>query len=286
MNIVCPNCSSRHRGHTPRSLMTPFFVVCAQCATRFLVNWKITLRRKSAEPRVACSWCAKEQDDSDRCAYCGRPFYGYAAGTKRPATRPGSGSPRFNGLPRAPRRLASARNFLLASALLAAIAVAASGWAWRHETGEGEYLANYVVALYGIRSGVEHCSRACTEIAADWKKDRASGRNACVEMGGQELEDLATVMHEVDLAMRKLEFPPQRYRGASEKLQALYGIYRNLDGLVKDPGESLESFTLRAEASRASFTREVKELKESMPPPLTEEFKKFSNRYDLSFIYH
>jgi hypothetical protein len=301
MEIICPNCNSQHRGDTPRCLIRPFFVACGQCSNRFLVNWKIKLPGESDTTMVVCSWCAQKQADSNQCSYCGRPFYDYSSDqqkeikplsrtslskTEKPPLQAGLRVTEGAAMPRFMSKLFFSGKLTLCIALLTVMALLGGTWAWYgSKNTEKDYLSNYVLALYGIRSGVELCGRTCGDIAAEWKKDNEAGRTASIDISPDRSEDLATVKGEIDRAMQKLEPPPEKFRDTSARLQKMYGIYLILNSLANNkPAEPLASFQLQVETARADFSREVQDLKQSMPPQLAEELQKYGKRYDLSFI--
>uniref|UniRef100_C6E2X7 Uncharacterized protein n=1 Tax=Geobacter sp. (strain M21) TaxID=443144 RepID=C6E2X7_GEOSM len=299
MKIICPNCHHRHRGHTPQSTITPFSLVCARCSTEFLVNWKIRLAGKTDDTVVVCSWCAAKQQDSDRCQCCGRPFYDYARCRQTPRRAPKISRKRRDEnavqtqrasqeVPETRRvrgRVPSAARWKIC--ILALTAIAVLGFAlssfW-HKNSEQQYLTNYVIALYGIRSGLELSGRTCSDIAADWRKDLDAGREVSNEISRKESEDLATVKREIDLVMSKVKPAPEKFGGIGAKLQEMYDIYLEVHTLANMPFGTPKSIMSTVDGSKTGFRLKVQELKQSMPAQLSEEVRKSAVKYDLSFL--
>lgn len=277
LKLVCPKCGASHQLHTLRYLMRPFPIICRNCATRYLVNWKIKLPQDS---EIICSWCAKKQTDSPQCTYCGRPFHGYSPVKWKKAG---------HGPSQAKKRGAAARfasmpvRFKIITALLVFLSIVAFLYRASHnrESTEQQYLTNYVLAIYGIKSGVDLCSRSCDGIIDEWKKGKGSD---IPEISREENENMAIVKGEIDLVMRKLETPPEKYTTLSTKLQSMYDNYLKLNDLANKPSGRLASFESKVEEARDSFTGEVADLKSSMPEQLAEEVKRSGTKYNLSFI--
>lgn len=299
MKIICPNCRYRHRGRTPHSTITPFSLVCARCSTEFLVNWKIRLAGKTDDTVIVCSWCAAKQPDSDQCQCCGRPFYDYARCRQTPRRAPKISRKRRDenevqtqrasqGVPETRRvrgRLPSAATWKMCIVALTALAVlgVALSSLWRKNS-EQQYLTNYVIALYGVRSGLELSGRTCSGIAADWQKDLDAGREVSNEVSRKESEDLATVKREIDLVMSKLKPAPEKFGGSNAKLREMYDIYLELHTLANRPFGTPKSMLSTVESLKAGFRLKVRELKQNMPPELSDEIKKSAVKYDLSFL--
>lgn len=299
MKIICPNCHHRHRGYTPQSTITPFPLVCARCSTQFLVNWKIRLAGKTDDTIVVCSWCAAKQPDSDRCQYCGRPFYDYAhcrqtprrapkASPKRRDEKPVQARRDAQGIPdtrRVTGRFPSAARWKICMLALTAIAVFGislnSFW---HKNSEQQYLTNYVIALYGIRSGLELSGRTCSDIAADWQKDLDAGREVSNDISRKESADLATVKREIDLVMSKLKPAPEKLGRSSAKLQEMYDIYLEVHTLANRPFGTPKSIMSTVDSLKTVFRLKVRELKQIMPPQLSDEITKSAVKYDLTFL--
>lgn len=171
---------------------------------------------------------------------------------------------------------------ILALTAIAVLGIALSSF-W-HKDSEQQYLTNYVIALYGIRSGLELSGRTCSGIAADWQKDLDAGREVSNEVSRKESEDLATVKREIDLVMSKLKPAPAKFGGSHAKLQEMYDIYLQLHTLANRPFGPPKDMLSTVESSRTAFRLKVRELKQNMPPELSGEIGKSSAKYDLSFL--
>lgn len=278
MQLVCPKCGFSHRLRTLHCLIRPVTITCRNCATRYLVNWKIRLPQDSA---IICSWCAKKQADSPRCTYCGHPFYDYSPAKWEQAGHGPSqiktGSANFAVLRSKPVRF---RIITLCLVLLSIVALL-SGASRNRKNAERQYLTSFVLAVYGIKSGVDLCSRTYGDAIDEWKKGKGSD---LPEISSEEKEDMATVKGEVDQVMRKLEHPPEKYAQLSTKLQSMYGSYLKLNDLANAPSGRLATFESRVEEARDSFSGEIADLKSNMPEQLAAELKRSGTKYNLAFI--
>lgn len=278
MQLVCPKCGFSDRVRTSHCLMRPVPMTCRNCATRYLVNWKIRLPQDSA---IICSWCAKKQADSPRCTYCGRLFYGYSPAKWEQAghgpSQTETGSANFAVLRSKPVRF----RIITACLVLLSIVAFLSGASHNRKNTERQYLTNYVLAIYGIKSGMELCGRSCDGIIDEWKKGKGSD---IPEISREEKENMAIVKGEIDQVMRKLEPPPEKYAPLSTKLQSMYGNYLKLNDLANAPLWRLASFESKVEEARDNFSGEIADLKSNMPDQLVEELKRSGTKYNLSFI--
>lgn len=278
LKLVCPKCGASHRLRTLHCPMRPVTITCRNCATRYLVNWKIKLPQDS---EIICSWCAKKQADSPQCTYCGRPFHGYSPAKweqaehgPSQAKKGGAASTQFASMP---------VRFRIITALLVFLSIAALLYEASHnrESTEQQYLTNYVLAIYGIKSGVDLCSRSCDGIIDEWKKGKGSD---IPEISREEKENMAIVKGEIDQVMGKLENPPEKYAQLSTKLQSMYDNYLKLNDLANAPSGRLASFESKVEEARNNFSGEIADLKSNMPEQLAEEVKRSGTKYNLSFI--
>jgi|GEM_PF-4778626 len=281
LKLVCPKCGYSDRVRTLHCLMRPVTITCRNCATRYLVNWKIRLPQDSA---IICSWCAKKQADSPGCTYCGRLFYGYSPAKWEQAghgpSQAKTGSANFAVLRNKPVRF----RIITACLVLLSIVALLSGASHNRKNTERQYLTNCLLAIYGIKSGVELCSRTYGDAIAEWKKDKGADPPDDQEISREEKEDMAIVKGEVDQVMRKLENPPEKYAQLSTKLQSMYGNYLKLNDLANAPSGRLASFESKVEEARDNFSEEIADLKSNMPEQLAEELKRSGTKYNLSFI--
>ena len=173
--------------------------------------------------------------------------------------------------------------FRIITACLVLLSIVAflSGASHNRKNTERQYLTNYVLAIYGIKSGMELCGRSCDGIIDEWKKGKGSD---IPEISREEKENMAIVKGEIDQVMRKLEPPPEKYAPLSTKLQSMYGNYLKLNDLANAPLWRLASFESKVEEARDNFSGEIADLKSNMPDQLVEELKRSGTKYNLSFI--
>jgi hypothetical protein len=176
--------------------------------------------------------------------------------------------------------------FRIITACLVFLSIVAvlSGALLNRKNTERQYLTNYVLGIYGLKSGMIRCSRTCGDIIDEWKKGNSSGLPDKHEISREDKEDMAIVKGQIDLVMRKLENPPGGYAQLSTKLQNMYCNYRELNDLANAPLGRLPSFESKVKEAKDNFSREIENLKLNMPDQLTEELKRSGIKYNLSFI--
>lgn len=131
-------------------------------------------------------------------------------------------------------------------------------------------MRNYVLAIYGIKSGMDLCSRTY-------------GDNQ--EISNEEKEDMAIVKGEVDQIMRKLENPPEKYAQLSTKLQSMYSNYQKLNDLANAPLGRLANLEPKVEEAKGNFSKGIADIKSNMPDQLADELKRSGMKYNLGFMH-
>ncbi len=261
-----------------------------------------TSARQLPKVKIYCPRCGKKQLLSYYCVSCRVAFAGYF--TLDPE-KSGHREERGNGdegTGSAPRK----RSFRLLSPFLARLArlkskplryrgIAAS-MAFlilfgsiilirqNHVSSERRYLHNYVLALYGIRSGMELSSSICGSYTNTGNKDASPGLSLDGKINPEKKSDLDTIKHEVDSIMEEMGPPPEKLSGAAETLRKLCAVYKKQDVLANGPSGSVALYEREVDASRENFVRLLEDLKANLPGPLADELKKDGKKYDLRFI--
>jgi hypothetical protein len=245
-----------------------------------------------------CPGCGKGQPVSECCVSCGIPFSSFAADEsdadpsnelKAEGVTVGelgsySLSSLIEAFPLILGRIAQRRRiialFLLFVSIVSLVAVIAQ---YRSHM-QGQYLQNYVLAIYGIKSGMEMAGRVCEGKYRAWKEGVPSDAPKSGAIDPRTLADMKSVKAEIDGIMGKVVDPPNEYNQASLRLQNLYAIYNRINTLIINSPGSLSLQRSEMVAAKEGFSREIKNLKGEMPAPLADEFIKAGKKYDLRFL--
>lgn len=244
-----------------------------------------------------CPECGKGQPFSDRCVFCKCDFSCFVIVTTNTASRNlqksnGTVSPAtakqdiatLNPLRKwliktssKVRATAIGLMFLLLISLVVGI-VQYRSYMKKH------YTQKYVVALYGINSGMSLAGKVCDGKYKAWKEGAPSESPTSNEVDYEAIKDLVTVKTEIDGVLKKMGTPPVEYNQAAQILQKLYAIYEKMSSLIINSPDSLSQHKTEIVTAREEFSREIENLKAKLPAALVEEIKITSNKFDLRFM--
>ncbi|MDD2732321.1 MAG: hypothetical protein PHF56_00145 [Desulfuromonadaceae bacterium] len=275
-------------------------------------QWKIRFRSEALNTQnipehvrasgLYCPACGKGQVLSRRCVYCGCAFACYvimetpaASGEKQqPGTSGSSASIKQGRSSRFfPLYKTTIDNFTALSLRIRVIAVcvlllcailAAIGIIQYQNSVQKQYTQNFILALYGIKSGMSMTGMICAGEYSAWKEGVPSETPVSGEIDSQATADLATVKAEVDALMAKTENPPSEYRQSALTLRKLYALYGTMNAEILSSPDFLSRCKADVAAAHEDFSREIENLKTQMPGALTEAFKKAGQKYDLRFM--
>jgi len=147
------------------------------------------------------------------------------------------------------------------------------------------YSQNYVLALYGIKSGMSLAGVVCDGKYQSWKDGVSSGATTASRgVDPRAVADLEAVKTEINSIMTGMGTPTTEYAQAARKLQSLFAIYEKLQSIVTDYPDSLSTRRAEIVAATEEFSSGIENLKADLPVPLAEEFKKAGQKYDLRFM--
>lgn len=242
-----------------------------------------------------CSHCGEELGQSTYCPGCGTLYPDYVVvHTKKPPQRffekksfslglsvprstgksaPLLGAPEIRSVKGGGRSSDFRRQLLMAGggiALLAVIAFMAVFYI--RSQAESKFAREFVVALYGVKSGTDQCLEKSALLA---------GGNRLIN---KDLLELQSVKSEIDAALQVLSPPPKKFSDAHTRLLKLSGTYEKLYALCSSSSPSAE-ITTATETLEAKFNSQAKELKGSLPPELLAELIAKTPRYrNLQFM--
>jgi hypothetical protein len=147
-----------------------------------------------------------------------------------------------------------------------------------------EYARNFIVALYGVKSGTDLNLGLIDNLSSTWQQNMGAG-NIAPRPSQKDLDKLTVVKKRISQAMDTLNESPEKFAEAREKLDRLHGIYEEIYALnISKPG-SLDDYTVSADKLKAKFSKTAYELKRSMPEELSNELKASVAKYtNLNFL--
>lgn len=293
MNCSCPKCAADIQVDRSCATETGVATSCPECKSRFwLLQEPFLLRAFKKEGRLYCHKCGSPLGLSNMCEACGEFFPAYcvvqlAKPVRRSARKAGDSfslaQKRSNRVREAtPEGLRTARTPLLALvglvAVVAVLAVAVSSFVLNMKA-EQQFARNYVLALYGVKSGADRSLNMFAKISGEGKAKADSGQVFLLRIGPEEKSDLKAVKVEVDKVMQQLGTPPEKFIAANDGLARLYQVYAKIYALNLSPPDSLSSLIDSAAKLDGEFNRATQELKTGLPEELLEEIRQVAPRY-------
>ncbi|HIJ94832.1 MAG TPA: hypothetical protein HPP94_03655 [Desulfuromonadales bacterium] len=270
------------------------------------IPWKIAYRSEALKsthvpPHIRsggmhCPACGKGQPFSRRCTFCGCDFACFIImesplsqkRKKSPGSRnnhrkkrsfafSGNVTSRLSALPLRYRVLA------VAGALIAALLVAFALVQYQRSVRK-QYTQNFILALYGIKSGISLTTLVCEGDYNAWKGGDSAVSSTGNQTDLQAIADLQTVKIEVDGLVAKIGTAPAEYALSRQILSTMYANYGEISTKLIASTEALSNCKPEAAATNEKFMRDIESLKAKMPASLTKEFKKAGLKYDLRFM--
>jgi hypothetical protein len=295
MICPCPKCDARTEldlSHIPEEGTS---AKCPECKTRFWISKESFARRAvKKEGKALCYYCNNELNDYLDCPTCGVMYPDYCiVQTAKPVKRKKrKSSSAISFSLRTQRRTRSSfatqqtterasKSVLVAVALLAVVLVlaVAGGIAYSHNKSEKQYTAGYFRALMGIKLGTDLNLRQCAAISATAKAKMAAGQAFDLRSSDRDKAKIAVARNDVDLLMKEIPAPPQKFIKANESLTRLYGVYAKSYALVDAPAGSLQSFSDSAGKVDGEFKQAAQELKAGLPAELAAAYQNALPKY-------
>ena len=241
---------------------------------------------------MVCPRCGNEQLFAGQCVYCMCAFSGFIIIDAEPLTgikgEPKAAVPRAKkkkvlALPRVKIDTSSLRFRVMATA---AVILLAGGLYLGNEQYKkylkGQYARNYVLALYGIKSGMERLDRVYLDESSALEKAAASAPSHSIQ--AQELADLKTVKDEVDRIMKGMGPAPAECYQSDLNIHKLHALYDKTNSLMVDAPDALLQNKNEIVTVNDNFAAEYNNLKSSLPETLTKELSTTGRRYQFEFI--
>jgi hypothetical protein len=248
------------------------------------------------EGKTYCDKCGGELDHTIVCSACGvmYPDY-YLVQTSKPPRRRVEKPDLFSGsftlkpaakqtyiYTGAKRSVAGPSKALLVRlglVALVALLVVGIGFFFHIKKAEQLYAKNYMRALYTMKVGTDLSLSTCAKLSAEWKTNMAAGQKYAPHISEEEESRLNGVKDTTDRFMQTLNDPPKKFIDSKKKLSNLYGVYTKAHALAAAPSDSLSGFIDSVSKSQNDFNEALQQLKGSLPPQLSEEFKIAKAKY-------
>jgi len=303
MTCSCPKCAAEIEMNAAGISEEGSYTPCPECKSRFWIGKESFARRAlQKEGKLYCDACGKELGCLTVCTGCGVVFPDYyLLQMSKPQRRQiekakfswsfGSSSKPAKQTYSIPQKSTSvtplSSKFLVRAVSLVVFAalVGVGSHVYIQNKTERQYAASYVVALYGIKTGVNVSLSQCARISADWKAKTDAGHQFVPRLTASEETRSQRVNNELDPLMLKLDKPPQKFSKARESITKLYGIHTRLNSLAATPPATLGGFNEAVGRIDGDFKAAAQELKAGLPTELSEELErgkaKFKELKDL-----
>jgi hypothetical protein len=257
------------------------------------------LRAYRKQGRVYCFGCGQELGSDMLCLNCGSlcPDYcvvqsakfvvhkqqkaGYSFSLPQRSKSPA----RAISTPKAAQQKTS-KGWLVYTALAVLILALVGGMSkvYLDHKAHQEYARNFIVALYGVKSGTDLNLGLIDTLTSTWQQNLGAG-NIAPRPTQKDLDKLTVVKKRISQAMDTLNESPEKFAEAREKLLRLHGIYEEIYALnISKPG-ALDDYTVSADKLKAKFSKAADDLKRSMPEELSNELKASVAKYtNLNFL--
>ncbi|TYO99012.1 hypothetical protein EDC39_104136 [Geothermobacter ehrlichii] len=301
MHCPCPKCEATIDIAVGEISGQGGYRKCPECGDKYWLGREdFTLRVYKKDGPIYCAGCGSALGHEDLCLHCGRLYPDYVLVQKeKPAVRKARGggfSLEFGGRSRrhAPVIVADtpAREpvnlrwlWYLAAAALVVVLVAGGIMLLQDRQVGSEYSRNYVVALYGVKSGLDQNLKVARDRAEAWRHQQGSARAVAPPIPDKEKKRLAKIRTAVAGALARLQDTPDEYAAARRRLDRLHAIYLKAHQLNMARPESPDGYEQAAGALEREFLETASGLRQEMPPDLRKALNEALPRYrNLAFL--
>lgn len=288
---------------------------CPECKQKYWIHREsFMLRAYKKQGRVYCFNCGSELGSDNLCRSCGSlcPDYCVVQSSKpvvrkqqkvrvsfRPARRPKTSArarkapavvktaPAAQEVASSEVHKRSANKSLLAYAALAVMLLILVGGmtkVYLEQKVNQKYAKDFIVALYGIKSGADLSLGAMDAIATEWQNAENS-LTVAPRPSKKDLDRLTVVKTKINTALSALDESPEKFADAKKNLMNLHRIYGEIYALNTSMPGSPETLTESLRKLEADFFKTAKTLKNSMPEELQEELQASVAKYrNLRFM--
>ena len=148
-----------------------------------------------------------------------------------------------------------------------------------HVKAKKQYVASYVIALYGIKSGTDLGIKMCGKIAADWTVMSNSGQNTPPRITVDDENQLNKIKVNTDKYLQKLKDPPSAFIESNGKLLILNDLFLRLHAAALNPTGTISSYVNLTQKTENDFIAATADLKKNLPKELSEELEIAKSKY-------
>ena len=300
MKCACPKCDAAVEIQDQKISASPSSQQCPDCNDKYWFRQeKFALRAYRKSGRVYCFGCGHELGSEILCLNCGSlcPDYCVVQSpkfVKHQQQRAGYSFslPQLRSESARPHRAAKtarqpgSTNWLVYAVLVVLVLAVAGGLGkfYLDNQAEEEYARNFIVALYGVKSGTDLGLGLIDGISSQWQKNLDAGGIA-PNTGQKDLDKLGQVKKRVTQAMATLDECPEKFAEARQKLVRLHRIYEDIYALNVAMPSSLGELNSSEDRLKENFFKAADDLRRSMPAELSDELKSSVSRYrNLNFM--
>jgi hypothetical protein len=238
-----------------------------------------------------CPNCRKGQTFGDHCSFCGCNFSCFVVIKTNSDTKTVSTQNKSGRLNAAPKRLhyrllpwlgksSPQLRAMIAGVAVLLLASLVVGTVQYRNSKRKQYVHNYVLALYGIKSGMNLGEKVCDGTYNAWR----GVESASSTMHHQALADLELVKAENARIMKMVSSPPKEYNQVARILYKLHENYEKTNSMLINSQDNPSRLKPVFVATEKEFSQGILDLKASMPAPLLEEIKKANQKYKMKFM--
>ncbi|RME38684.1 MAG: hypothetical protein D6794_05025 [Deltaproteobacteria bacterium] len=301
MHCSCPKCHADFELALEQVSESGGFHSCPECGAKVWAGREaFTLRVYPKQGPVYCATCGAVLEEATVCVRCGALWPDYIRVQKdKPAARKARGGGfafEFGGskpsyapvivTESAEKQPRDWRWLWWAACAILLIALVVSGVTLLKDLEfGGDYDRDFVVALYGLKSGVDQNVKVARDRADAWDKQSGTARAVAPPIPDHETARLAKSRAAIDLAMDKLKEAPDRYAAVKSRYDRLFQICQRAYRMNEQKPESPAALRSQAATIEKSFIDAALPLKQEMPSGLKKELQQSLGRYrNLAFL--
>jgi len=307
MTCACPKCETAIRIEPDHISYTGTQLNCPKCKGKFWTQREDYSRRAYKKPgKIYCFGCGGELGNEVICLSCGKLYPEYSVvQTSKPVQRKQRKEKTgfsFNlDFKPAKKRAEKTESVLepvretdtevrtnfkplafAAMAVMVVVLIVGIAKFYSHAQARQQYSKDFIVALFGIKSGADFCLKNSREVSTTWE---STGQAVAPRISQKKLDHLNDVKQQIDLAMDKLAETPEEFSASRDKLARLYQVYLKTKALNESPPASFTVLADDIQKLENDFTATARSLRDVMPEALHAELKESVARYrNLKFL--
>jgi hypothetical protein len=297
LNCACPKCDAAIDIDIRDISFSGTVQHCSECKAKFwTLREGFTLRAYKKQGEIYCFGCGHKLGHEDICLHCGSLFPDYfVVQLSKPAQRKqqkasvnfkpvSKRSPEFTFEDVVePLKQTNLKPLAyVAMAMLVVVLLVGGSKYYIHYQAKQKYSRDFVVALFGIKSGADLCLKNSTQISSTWKTTHQA---TAPRLSQKDLEHLEAVQEQIDKAMDKLAETPEEYHKSHDRLKNLYQVFLNLKSINDSSPASLDELSVMSEKLEKDFIVAAIQLRDGLPENLLNELTAYVNKYhNLRFL--